>query len=315
MSFTMLDHPSTTDAEALLKLFSSRALCRAWLLVLPLALTLTGCSWFSDEEIDVEQNSGEQQIYREAQRYMDSKNFDLAVRSLQLLESRYPFGRYAEQAQLELIFAHYSAYDSAAAIEAANRFIRLHPQHPNVDYAFYMKGIATYDLQEDFFSTLLPTDESKRDISQVRQSFAEFAQLLSRFPDSSYAADAQARMVHMRNMIAQHEIHVANYYFRRGAYIAALNRGRWVVEHMAETPSVADGLAIMAQAYLLLEMNDLAIDSIAVLCANYPQHPNLNANCEFESVYTLDGLQRSFINEMTFGLFDPPEPPQFNYLP
>jgi outer membrane protein assembly factor BamD len=122
-------------------------------------------------------------------------------------------------------------------------------------------------------------------------------------------------MVHMRNMLARHEIHVANYYFRRGAYMAALNRGKYVVEHMQQTPSVADGLAIMAQAYLLLGLNDLAEDSINVLCENYPDHPNLTSGCTFDSVYTMDGLQRSWINEVTLGLFDPPEPPQFNYRP
>ena len=113
-------------------------------------------------------------------------------------------------------------------------------------------------------------------------------------------------MVHMRNMLARHEIHVANYYFRRGAYMAALNRGKYVVEHMQQTPSVADGLAIMAQAYLLLDLNDLADDSIDVLCENFPDHPNIKEGCVFDSVYTFDGQQRSWINQATLGLFDPP---------
>jgi len=246
---------------------------------LGLLAVLSGCSWFGEEdELGVGADSGEQQIYFEAQRYLDNESFDMAIRTLQLLESRYPFGRYAEQAQLELIYAHYGAYEYEAAIEAADRFIRLHPQHPNVDYAFYMKGLSSYDLEGDFLSSFVPTDDTKRDIGHIKEAFAEFAQLLARYPDSAYAPDARARMVHMRNMIARHEIHVANYYFRRGAYLAALNRGRWVVEHMQQTPSVADGLAIMAQAYILLGMNELAVDSIDVLRANYPKHPSLNAN-------------------------------------
>ena len=119
-------------------------------------------------------------------------------------------------------------------------------------------------------------------------------------------------MVHLRNMMARYEINVANYYFRRGAYLAAANRGRYVVENFQRTPAVADGLAVMAQGYILLGMNDIAEDAIAVLAMNYPEHPSLNENGEFKSVYILEGLQRSWINRATFGLFDPPKPPQFD---
>ena len=292
--------------------FSRRA---AQALLLSLLLLISGCSWFGGDDDELIADSGEQQMYREAQRHLKNENFSLAVRSLQGLESRYPFGQYAEQAQLELIYAHYSAYEFAAANEAADRFIRLHPRHPNVDYAYYMKGLAAYDIEPGFFSRFIPSDDTKRDVSHIQTAFAEFAQLLARFPDSAYAPDARQRMVHMRNMLARNEIHVANYYFRRGAYMAALNRGKYVVEHMQQTPSVADGLAIMGQAYLLLGLNDLAEDSIAVLCENYPDHPNITSGCEFDSVYTMDGLQRSWINQATLGLFDPPKPPQFNYRP
>ena len=289
--------------------------CASQALLLSLLFFLSGCSWFGGDDDELIADSGEQQMYREAQRHLKNENFSLAVRSLQGLESRYPFGQYAEQAQLELIYAHYSAYEFAAANEAADRFIRLHPRHPSVDYAYYMKGLAAYDIEPGFFSRFIPSDDTKRDVSHIQTAFAEFAQLLARFPDSAYAPDARQRMVHMRNMLARNEIHVANYYFRRGAYMAALNRGKYVVEHMQQTPSVADGLAIMGQAYLLLGLDDLAEDSIAVLCENYPDHPNLTSGCEFDSVYTMDGLQRSWINQATLGLFDPPKPPQFNYRP
>jgi outer membrane protein assembly factor BamD len=277
-------------------------------------MTLWGCSG-NDELPDIPADTGEQQMYQEAQKYLTERNFDLAVRSLQLLESRYPFGKYAEQAQLELIYAHYNAYEHEAAVEAADRFIRLHPQHPNVDYAYYMKGLAAYSSTEDTFSRFLPTDETERDTSHAKEAFAQFAQLVSRYPDSPYAADAKARMVHLRNLLARHEINVANYYFRRGAWLAAANRGRYVVENFQRTPAVADGLAVMAQGYILLGKNDLARDSIEVLAMNYPEHPSLDENGEFVSVYTLDGLQRSWVNKLTFGLFDPPRPPQFDHRP
>ncbi|MEM1114204.1 MAG: outer membrane protein assembly factor BamD [Pseudomonadota bacterium] len=281
---------------------------------LMLALALGACS-SNDELPDIAADSGEQQIYEESQRYLRQENYDLAIRSLQLLESRYPFGNYAEQAQLELIYAHYGAFQHEAAVEAADRFIRLHPQHPSVDYAYYMKGLSAYAGNEDVFARFVPTDKTLRDTSHAQESFAEFAQLVARYPDSPYAADAKARMVNLRNSLARSEINVANYYFRRGAYMAAVNRGRYVVENFQRTPAVADGLAVMAQGYILLGMNDLAQDAIDTLILNYPAHPAIDRNGEFKSSYTLEGLQRSWLNRLSFGLFDPPEPPQFDSRP
>ena len=279
--------------------------------LLLLALLVAGCAG-NDELDDLSADSGEQQMYENAQRYLRSRNYDLAVRSLQLLESRYPFGKYAEQAQLELIYAHYGAYEHEAAVEAADRFIRLHPQHPSVDYAYYMKGLSAYSAKSDIFARFLPTDESSRDMKHAREAFAEFAQLVARYPASPYAADAKARMVHLRNLLARHEILVANYYFRRGAYLAATNRGRYVVENFQRTPAVADGLAVMAQGYILLGMNDLAEDAIDVLKLNYPDYPALDKNGNFRSDYSLDGPERSIVNRLTLGLFDPPEVPEFD---
>jgi outer membrane protein assembly factor BamD len=283
-------------------------------LALTLSLVLVACS-SNDELPDIAADSGEQQIYEETQRYLRNENYDLAVRSLQALESRYPFGKYAEQAQLELIYAHYGAFEHEAAVEAADRFIRLHPRHPNVDYAYYMKGLSAYSGSSDIFARFLPTDQTLRDSSQAQEAFSEFAQLVARYPDSPYAADAKARMVHLRNLLARYEINVANYYFRRGAYMAAVNRGRYVVENFQRTPAVADGLAVMAQGYILLGMDDLAQDSINTLVLNYPQHPAVDKNGEFKSVFTLEGLQRSWVNKLSLGLFDPPKPPQFDNRP
>lgn len=285
-----------------------------YILIILFSLAVYGCS--SNEELpDIAADAGEQQIYEDAQRYLRGDNYSLAVKSLELLESRYPFGKYAEQAQLELIYAHYNAYEHEAAVEAADRFIRLHPQHPSVDYAYYMKGLAAYSANEDIFARFMPTDPTQRDTSHAREAFGEFAQLVSRFPNSPYAADAEARMISLRNLLARHEIMVANYYIRRGAYLAAVNRGRFVVENFQRTPSVADGLAIMAQGYIFLGMNDLAEESIEVLATNYPNYPAIDKKGQFVSDYTLQGEQRSWINKASFGLFDPPQPPQFDHRP
>ena len=293
--------------------FSLRTLRGAAVLCLALAVVAGagGCGG-NDKDSAIDADSGEQQLYEQAQRFLKARNFDLAIRALQALESRYPFGRYAEQAQLELIYAHYGAFEPEASVEAANRFIRLHPQHPNADYAYYMKGLAAATSSQNFLARFTPTDPSKRDTSYAKDAFSEFAQLLSRFPDSSYAIDAKARMVHLRNLLARNEIHVANYYFRRGAYLAAANRGRYVVENFQRTPAVPDGLAVMAQGYLLLGMDDLARDAIDALALNYPEHPSLNEKGEFDTAHSRRGLQRSLINRASFGLFDPPKPPQFD---
>ncbi|MCB1699234.1 MAG: outer membrane protein assembly factor BamD [Pseudomonadales bacterium] len=281
-----------------------------YVLSILISLFLWGCS--GNDEIPDIADTGEQDMYEQVQEYLQNESYSNAVRALQLLESRYPFGKYAEQAQLELIYAHYQAHEHEAAVEAADRFIRLHPQSPNVDYAYYMKGLAAYTSNEDIFDRFVPTDPSERDTSHAKESFAEFAQLVSRYPGSPYAADARARMVSLRNLLARHEIVVANYYFRRGAYLAATNRGSYVVENFQQTPAVADGLAVMAQGYILLGYDNLARKTIEVLALNYPDHYSLDDNGEFQSVYTLNGLQRSWINKISFGLFDPPEAPQFD---
>ncbi|MBP6382545.1 MAG: outer membrane protein assembly factor BamD [Pseudomonadales bacterium] len=281
------------------------------LLVVMLATTLAGCSMFSKEE-DVPPDQGERALYDTARKNLDNSNFDLAIKNLQLLEARYPFGPYAEQAQLELIYAHYRNYDHEEAVAAAERFIRLHPQHQNVDYAYYMKGLSSFTESQGLLERFLPTDMTKRDPGPARQSFADFSQLLSRFPNSEYAADARARMVHLRNLLARYEINVANYYFKRRAYVAALNRGRYVVENFQETPAVPDGLAVMAQAYLILDMPDLANNAIAALRQNYPQHPSLDESGNFITQRYPGYTDRSWANTLTFGLVDRAKPPVFD---
>jgi len=284
-----------------------------YILLLLVSLALWGCS--SNDELPEMADTGEQDMYRQVQEFIANESYSEAVRGLQLLESRYPFGKYAEQAQLELIYAHYQAYEHEAAVEAADRFIRLHPQNPNVDYAYYMKGLSAYSIDQDIFDRFIPTEYAERDTSHAKEAFGEFSQLVARFPASPYAADARARMVYLRNMLARHEILVANYYFRRGAYLAATNRGTYVVENFQQTPAVADGLAVMAQGYILLGMDDLAAQSVKVLAVNYPDYPALDENGQFMSGHTVDGSETSWINKATFGLFDPPKPPQFDSRP
>ena len=280
------------------------------LLLILLPILIMACANTEEEEPVAEHS--EKRLYNDAQRYLNSNNYDQAVRMLQLLESRYPFGRYAEQSQLEVIFAHFQNYEYEAAVESAERFIRLHPEHPNVDYAYYIKGLASYTEDRGLLDDFLPTDHAKRDPGNARQSFADFAQLLSRYPNSTYAADAKARMIHLRNLLSRYEINVANYHFKRGAYLAAANRGRYVVENFQQTPAVGDGLAVMVQAYLLLKMDDLAKDVLLVLRSNYPKHPSLNANGDFNEKFSLDKNRESWIQKASFGLYGKPPAPLFD---
>ncbi|MFI8741254.1 outer membrane protein assembly factor BamD [Stutzerimonas zhaodongensis] len=267
------------------------------LLIAIFALT-AACS--SNETIS--ENLGEAELYRQAQADLDNKSFTSAINKLKALESRYPFGRFAEQAQLELIYAYYRNTEPEAARSSAERFIRLHPQHPSVDYAYYLKGLASFDQDRGLLARFLPLDMTKRDPGAARDSFNEFAQLTTRFPNSRYSPDAKARMVYLRNLLAANEIHVADYYLRRQAYVAAANRGRYVVENFQGTPAVGDGLAVMTEAYQRLGLEELASTSLETLKLNYPQHPSLE---EGEFVPRQEEADnRSWLSRATLGLID-----------
>lgn len=267
------------------------------LLIATLALT-AACS--SKQVID--ESLSETELYTQAQEHLDNKSYTSAVDTLKALESRYPFGSYAEQAQLELIYAYYQNQEPEAARAAADRFIRLHPQHPDADYAYYLKGLASFDKDRGLMARFLPLDMTKRDPGAARDSFNEFAQLVNRYPNSRYAPDAKARMIYLRNLLAAYEIHVANYYLKRQAYVAAANRGRYVVENFQETPAVGDGLAVMTEAYQRLGLDDLSASSLATLKLNYPEHPTLESGEFVPREEEAD--TRSWLSKATLGLID-----------
>ncbi|MBV0933887.1 outer membrane protein assembly factor BamD [Marinobacterium weihaiense] len=233
---------------------------------------LSACSGLGGDKEVVAPDVPEQQLYDDALSALQADNYSLAIEKLQLLEARYPFGRYSEQAQLELIYAYFRNYEPESARAAADRFIRLHPNHDNVDYAYYLKGLTAFEEDRSFFEKYLPIDVSQRDPGAALDSFESFSTLLNRYPQSEYAPDAQKRMQYLKNRLATHEIHVAAYYMKREAWVAAANRGRYVVENLQETPAVPDALAIMAEAYTELGMHDLANNAREVLTLNYPDY-------------------------------------------
>lgn len=243
-------------------------------LLVGLLAFLSACA--SNQVLD--ESLSESELYLLAQQDLDANSYNAAVEKLRALESRYPFGRFAQQAQLELIYAYYENQEPDAAKSSADRFIRLHPQHPNVDYAYYMRGITSFTRDRGIFERFLPLDMTRRDPGAARDSFNEFAQLVSRYPESRYAPDARLRMIYLRNLLAAYDVNVGHYYLKRQAHLAAANRGRYVVENFQQTPSVADGLALMVEAYQRMAMPELADTSLAVLRANYPEHPSLDGD-------------------------------------
>jgi outer membrane protein assembly factor BamD len=267
-------------------------------ILLSLAL-LTGCS---KDEVEDDLEATELAYYTSAQDSLRAGNYVGAIQKLQLLESRFPFGRYAEQAQLEIVFAYYKSVQPEAARSAADRFIRLHPAHPNVDYAYYLKGMVSYEQDKNFLSSIIPMDPSTRDPGAARESFQDFSQLISRFPNSEYAPDAQKKMKYLRNLLATAELHVASYYIKRSAYVAAANRGRYVFENFQGSVAVPDALAIMVEAYQLLEMNDLAEQALLVLNSNYPEHKSLDDKGNFQKKKGFRAKGRGWLNVVTFGL-------------
>lgn len=291
------------------------------LLAFGLALALlTGCSWMhSDEDGRKEaeertRNFTEKDFYDNIQKDLTARNWTQAIENLEALEARFPFGTYAEQSQLELIYAYHESLNFEAAIAAADRFIRLHPRHPRVDYAYYVKGMSLLSSDRGLFDQYLPRDASKRDPGTARQAFTTFSELVSTFPNSTHAPDARQHMVYLRNLMARQEIHAANYYFKRGAFLAATNRGRFVVENYQQTSAVADGLAVMAQGYHMLGMPDLAAGAAQTLALNFPDHPALGEGGQFR--YQDDLKDRdSWWHTLTLGRFTPDKPPYFDSRP
>ena len=240
------------------------------LLPLLVLLLTAGCAGL--QEADETSDWSASEIYEEAKLALNDGNYERALKLYGKLEARFPYGRFAQQAQLETIYAHHKADEPEAAIAAADRFIKLHPRHPNVDYAYYMRGLASFDVSNGFLERFFPSDPAERDPARAREAFRHFRELTTKFPDSRYAEDAIKRMTYLRNNLARHEIQVAQYYMRRDAYLAAVERAQYVLESYESTPAVPEALGIMVSAYRKMEMEELAEDTLRVLHQNYPDH-------------------------------------------
>lgn len=215
------------------------------------------------------------QLYERAYTTLHAADFPRAINIFQILESRYPFNNYALQAQLDLAFAYFMFGKNEQAISEADRFIRFNPTHPNVDYAYYVKGLANFGHRKRLFSGWFPRDPAQYNQFALQDSFNNFAELLYRFPNSRYAKDARQRMIYLRNVFAEHEIGVAQFYLEKKAWVAAINRANFVLQHYHATPSNKEALAILVQGYRHLELPEAATNAERVLRFNYPKHPIL----------------------------------------
>jgi len=233
-------------------------------------LALFGCG--TDQDITKDWSA--ERLYKEAKEAMDDGNWKTAIQYFEKLEARYPYGRYAQQAQLEVAYANYRDGEPASAIVACERFLKTYPNNPNADYALYLKGIVLFEGDLGVL-VKLGQDRAERDPKTAQESYETFRELVKRFPASRYTEDASARMRYLVDALAMHEVYIARYYMKRGAYIAAANRAQEVVKRYSQTPAVEEALAIMARAYDELKLPTLRDDAVRVLRTNFPKSPLL----------------------------------------
>lgn len=234
-----------------------------------MVLTVTGCGLLP-AEIDETTSWPAGKLYREAKEMMASGDYEKAILYLEKLEARYPFGVYAQQAQIEIAYAYYRDNDQPQALAAVERFIKLHPNHPNIDYMYYLRGLINFNDRVGIMNFVFKQDLSERDSRAAQEAFDSFKILVTRFPDSIYTPDARIRMQYLLNMLARYEIHVAKYYYKRGAYVAAVNRAQTAVSKYPDSPSSEEALYIMVRGYDKLGLNDLRDDTNRVFQQNYP---------------------------------------------
>jgi outer membrane protein assembly factor BamD len=235
--------------------------------IVVLALLAAACAASLDDETA---GWSAQRLYGEAKDAMGSKDWQRAIKYLERLEARYPYGRFAQQAQLEIAYAHWKDNERASAVAAVERFIKMYPNHANVDYAWYLKGLVNFNDQYGMMYQLTTPDMSDRDPKSTRESFAAFKEVVTRYPQSRYAADSAARMRYLVNALAAHEVHVARYYMKRGAYLAAANRAQYAIQHYPQAPAIEDAVFMLVLAYDQLGMNDLRDAADRVMRTNFP---------------------------------------------
>jgi outer membrane protein assembly factor BamD len=246
------------------------------LLMLLLVASISSCSSLwpfgkddegKDPEIAADDSAAK--LYKKAHGLLISKDFVGAIEQYELLQSRYPFGRYAQQGLLELTFAYHKQSNTDQALVTVDRFIQLNPQHPSIDYAYYMKGLITFDKGKNLIHFIVKRDPSNNDPTSLLEAFDVFGLLINKYPESEYADDAKFRMIYLRNELAEYELKVAKFYMQRGAYVASANRAKYVMENYQGAEVMPEAVYMLEQAYLALGIKDLADDTHRIYAQNY----------------------------------------------
>jgi outer membrane protein assembly factor BamD len=245
------------------------------------ALFLSGCGLLpevKDETLGWSANK----LYTEAKQALGENNYENAIKYYEKLESRFPYGRFAQQAQIDMAYAYWKSGERDSALAACERFTKLHPNHPNIDYVYYLRGLINFNEDMGFMGHISLQDMTERDPKGARESFEAFRELVTRFPESKYTPDATLRMTYLVNALATLEVHVARYYMKRNAYVAAINRAQYAVKTYPDVPATEEALFIIVRAYDELGMNELRDDAERVMRKNFP-----------DSVYYTRGLNRT----------------------
>ena len=239
-----------------------------------LIMTLSGCSSLGSifEEKDPTVGLTASQLYAQGKEFLDAADFNNAIKLFEILEARYPFGKYSTQAMLDISYAYYASNQKDEAIIEINRFIRLYPNHPNVSYAYYLRALSNFDKDANVISRFFGHDPSRYDVTDLKNSFNDFTTVVNKFPDSKYADDSINRLRYIKNQIARNELYIAKYYDKRSANIAAIERIKYMLENYGGTPSSEEGLVILVKNYNDLKLYDLAYDSARVLKKNFPDY-------------------------------------------
>tara|TARA_B100001063_G_scaffold200123_1_gene193130 strand:- start:812 stop:1594 length:783 start_codon:yes stop_codon:yes gene_type:complete len=225
------------------------------------------------------------EIYAQGKEFLDVEDYPNSIKYFDILEARYPFGKYSTQAMLDLAYAAYQSNLKDEAIVNCDRFIRLYPNHPNVSYAYYLRALSNFDKDRNFITEIFAQDPSKYDVTKLRQSFDDFTIVVNKFPKSKYAKDSRNRLIYIKNMIAENELYIAKYYSKRSAHVAAIERVKYMLKNYSGTPSSEEGLLVMINSYNNLKMKDLAYDTSRVLKENYPEYIITETNNNFIKVY------------------------------
>lgn len=242
-------------------------------LLVAVSLAMVGCSSSDKANEEPVPDKSAQALFSDARQALDNSLYQKAIQLLSAIDSRFPFGPISHQVQIDLIYAYYKTGDSDQGIALANRFLKLNPEHANVDYVYYMRGLINLSTEENLFQDFAGIDRSDRDPTASRDAFNDFKKILVDYPQSKYASDARQRMISIKTRLANYELSVARFYLKRDAWASAANRGRYILEYFSPSEQIEEALEIMIESYDKLKLEDLKNNAKQVLAANYPNNP------------------------------------------